>query len=109
MAPDELTVIKGMGPLLAEWFRTSLGVRTFGDLAALSQQRIDALAKQQRRRFPTTRIRNILAQARKLARATAAQPKKREASMVDRRRGGPESKSSGSDWQDRKSVVRERV
>lgn len=96
---DDLRVITGMGPSLERWLTASFGVRTYADLAALSEGAVEALAKKQRRRLAGRQIRTILSQARRLARASTAGPRKREASMVERRRTEPDA-SRDDGWQE---------
>jgi hypothetical protein len=71
--PDDLTVIEGIGDTRQRWFRESLGVRTYRELAALSTEDIEAGLKAEKQTVSRTAIETWVAQARHLA-GTAERP-----------------------------------
>lgn len=89
-----------MSPSLGGWLRESFGVKTYADLAALSHEAVEALAKKERRRFAGGQIRSILAQARRRVRARAVKPPQQEASMVEPSRTEPTPRASDPEWQE---------
>lgn len=64
---DDLTIIKGIGPTRQEWLRTSFHIRTYGDLAALSPDEIEAQLKAAGRIAARRAIEAWIAQAQLLA------------------------------------------
>ncbi len=66
---DDLTSIVGINETLEQWFRESLKVQTYADLAALSVQKIRSRAKQAGFVLANEELELMLAQAKKLAQA----------------------------------------
>lgn len=73
---DDLALIKGIGPVRRQWLRTSLKVRTVGELAALSAERIDARLKADGQNISHSEIERWLAQAHKIRATTPASQRK---------------------------------
>ncbi len=70
--PDDLTVIKGIGPARQKWLRESLDVITFADLAARSVAEIEARLKADNQIASQSTIETWIAQAREHAEAARA-------------------------------------
>lgn len=68
-ATDDLTAIKGIGPARQQWFRDSLNVRTFGDLAALTATEIETQLKADGKIAAANEIEHWITEARKLSKA----------------------------------------
>lgn len=64
---DLKKMIKGIGPARERWLRESLGVRTFGDLAALTVDEIESRLKADKQIASRETIESWIAQARDLA------------------------------------------
>lgn len=67
---DDLTTIVGINETLEQWFRETLKVQTYADLAALSVQKIRSRAKQAGFVLANEELELMLAQAKKLAEAS---------------------------------------
>jgi hypothetical protein len=74
---DDLALIKGIGPVRQRCLRRSLKVRTVGELAALSAQRIEGRLKADGQNISYSEIESWLAQARKILATTARSSQKR--------------------------------
>jgi hypothetical protein len=64
---DDLMTIKGIGRARQQWLKESLGVRTFGDLAALSADEIETRLKAAGQVISRSEIKRWIAQAQELA------------------------------------------
>lgn len=64
---DDLTRIRGIGPVKQQWLRTSLNVRTFQDLASLAVEEIESQLRADGQTTSRSAIANWIAQARELA------------------------------------------
>jgi hypothetical protein len=71
---DDLTAIKGIGPVRQRWLRESLGVRTFRDLAALSADDIESRLKAEGQIASWSEIDGWIAEAEELAVAANTSP-----------------------------------
>jgi predicted flap endonuclease-1-like 5' DNA nuclease len=67
---DDLTVIKGIGPARQQWFRETLGVKQYRDLAALSAEVILEQLKSEGRIATKDIVKTWLAQASALVEST---------------------------------------
>ncbi len=65
----DLTAIKGIGPARQQWLRTTLGVRTYNDLAVLSADDIEARLKAEGQVASRNEIERWIVQAQELASA----------------------------------------
>lgn len=64
---DDLTRIRGIGPVKQQWLRTSLNICTFRDLASLSADEIELQLRADGQTTSHSAIANWIAQARELA------------------------------------------
>src|SRR6266508_222308 len=64
---DDLTAIEGIGGARQKWLRESLGVNTYGDLACLSADKIEAQLKSEGQVASRSAIESWIAQADELA------------------------------------------
>lgn len=79
---QDLTQIKGIGPVRKQWLKETFSIRTYEDLAALSPKEIESKLQAEGRITSRSDIEKWLAQARELA-ATAEQPVASEESLSE--------------------------
>jgi hypothetical protein len=80
---DDLTAIKGIGEARQRWFRESLGVRTYRQLAVLSTDEIESRLKAEKQTVSRSAIETWVGQARKLAGAEESTPIPKHADQRD--------------------------